>query len=402
MRPGRRSAGRLNDCNASDKLLDMVGQQGNRVKIIHLTSAHPRRDTRIFVKMCCSLAANGHDVTLIVADGLGGELRNGVTIVDAGASSGRLGRMLDAPRRILKRALALDADIYHLHDPELLPIGLKLQRSGKRVIFDSHEDYSAAILDKHYLPRSVRPAVSRATSIYERYVCLRLAGVIAATPFIRDKFLRMGIRCLDVNNFPILSELSLSEPPDRKDSLEVCYVGSIAKTRGVEEIVRALELVRTNVRLSIAGILPDLPWLDRLRREAVWDRVVPLGFLDREGVKAVLGRSIAGLVTLHPTPAYRVALPVKMFEYMSAGLPVIASDFPLWREIVEGNDCGLCVDPLDPSAIAAAIDRLVSDPGEVSRMGINGRRAVLERYNWEVEERKLLDFYSEVMGAQRN
>jgi glycosyltransferase involved in cell wall biosynthesis len=96
-------------------------------------------------------------------------------------------------------------------------------------------------------------------------------------------------------------------------------------------------------------------------------------------------------------PNHIDAQPNKMFEYMSAGLPLIASDFPLWREIVEGNDCGVCVDPADPAAIAEAIDRLVENPDLARRMGENGQRAVHERYNWAIEEKKLLALYDTVL-----
>ena len=163
--------------------------------------------------------------------------------------------------------------------------------------------------------------------------------------------------------------------------------------RGIREIVRAMESVSQECRLQLAGSFGQLSVEQEVTTYAGWSRVEAHGYLDRDGVRRVMGDSLAGLVTLHPVINYLDALPVKMFEYMSAGVAVIASDFPLWREIVVGNDCGLCVDPLDPRAIAEAIDFLVANPVRAREMGANGQRAVAQRYNWQQEERKLLDTY---------
>ena len=107
---------------------------------------------------------------------------------------------------------------------------------------------------------------------------------------------------------------------------------------------------------------------------------------------------IAGMVIFRPVPNHINSQPNKLFEYMSAGIPVIASNFPLWQQIVEGNKCGLCVDPLNTRAIAEAIDYMVEHPEEAEEMGQNGREAVLEKYNWEIEEQKLLSFYQQVLN----
>ena len=135
-----------------------------------------------------------------------------------------------------------------------------------------------------------------------------------------------------------------------------------------------------------------------MEKSTGWACVNALGFLSREQMRQTLSRSVAGIVTFLPVPNHIDAQPNKIFEYMSAGLPVIASHFPLWREIIEGNECGLCVDPLDPAAIAAAMDRLVENPDLARRMGENGRRAVHERYNWGVEEKKLLALYGKLLA----
>lgn len=369
-------------------------------RIVHLTSAHPRNDTRIFSKQCRTLAARGYEVTLVVADNKGDEFRDGVRIADVGRLPGRLNRMFRTTRKVFDKAVELDAEIYHFHDPELIPVGLKLKRLGKKVIFDSHEDVPQQLLDKPYLdPVSLR-VLSGAVALVERYACPRFDGIIGATPFIRDKFLAMNPRTVDINNFPLTGELeSPVEWGNKRD--EVCFVGGIDAIRGAHEIVKACERLKTPTRLNLVGRFSEAALEARVKAYPGWARVNELGFLDRGGVREVLGRSVAGLVTSHPIGNFLYGLPIKMFEYMAAGIPVIASDIPFWREIIEGNGCGICVDPLDPHAIAKAIDYLVMNPEPAKRMGENGKRAVAAKYNWPVQAEKLVSFYSVISSNQR-
>ena len=366
------------------------------MKLVHLTSVHPRHDTRIFDKMCRSMAAGEYQIDLVVADGKANDIVAGIAIHDVGASRGRRERILNAPDRVFAKAVELNAQFYHLHDPELLPIGIKLKKLGKRVIFDSHEDVPRQMLSKPYLNKPTRWAIAQGLRAYEALACRQLDGVIAATPFIRDKFLKINPNTVDINNFPILGELASTTNWAEKQP-EVCYVGGIGQIRGIVEVVEAIGQLRSAARLNLAGCFGDASLEKRLQGLPGWQRVNPLGFVDRAGVRDVLARSMAGLVTLHPVINYIDALPVKMFEYMSAGIPVIASDFPLWREIIAGNDCGLLVDPLNPAAIAAAIDYLITHPKDAERMGRNGRRAVESRYNWEHEGQKLRVFYDTIL-----
>ena len=169
----------------------------------------------------------------------------------------------------------------------------------------------------------------------------------------------------------------------------------------IEELVAAMEEVRSGARLQLCGSFSEPDVEADVKQRPGWSAVDELGYLDRAAVREVLGRCVAGLVTLHPLPNYLDSQPIKMFEYMSAGIPVIASDFPLWREIVVGSQCGVCVDPMNPHEIARAIDLLVNDPERARRMGENGRAAIRDRYNWSAEERKLLRLYGELSMETR-
>lgn len=366
------------------------------LKIAHLTSAHPRYDTRIFVKECCSLARAGYDVTLIVADNAGNESKDGVTFIDVGRSKGRLNRILSTTRHVLKAAYKVDADVYHIHDPELIPSGIRLKMSGKKVIFDAHEDVPLQLLGKPYLNKFVARLLSLTFSLFERIACAKLDAIVCATPHIRDKFSKINPLSVDINNYPKIEEFIEPSSDVKKAGDKICYVGGIAKIRGNYENVKALELVRGDVTLLLAGKFNDSVFETSVKGLAGWARVDDRGWLDRAGIAATLSEASAGLVTLHPVINYLDALPVKMFEYMCAGLPVIASDFPLWKAIIDESQCGLCVDPLEPQDIADAIDHVVSNPEAAAQMGANGRAAVLNKYNWAQEEIKLLALYGQL------
>jgi len=369
----------------------------SKTKIAHLTSAHPRFDTRIFVKQCCSLGQS-YDTFLVVADGKGNEVKNSVNIIDVGKFQGRKDRMLNAPKAVFEKALDLDAEIYHLHDPELIPIGLKLKKYGKKVLFDAHEDLPNQIMSKHYLNSVSKKIIAFLVKAYEKYACAKLDGIIAATPFIRDKFLKINKNTIDINNYPKLEEFC-SIPTDTLKEKQVCYIGGVADVRGIVEMVQAISLSESNVKLILAGNFADRNLEQSVMNMDGWEKVNFLGYVGRDEIKNTLALSVAGLVVLHPTRSYLDSLPVKMFEYMCSGIPVIASDFPLWCSIINEAKCGICVDPLKSAEIAQAIDYFMNHPDEARLMGERGRAAVLKKYNWGIEENKLLKLYESLQGV---
>lgn len=359
--------------------------------ICQITTVHPRYDIRIFQKICMSLVS-GYKVYLIVADGRGDEVLNGVTIYDVGQrSSSRIKRMFYTSRSAYQKALELDCPVYHFHDPEFLFYGLKLARKRRKVIYDVHEDVPKQTLSKEYINPLFRLIIAKTIKMAEHFVSSRLYAVVAVTPSITHRFKKYNLRTVNINNYPILFTRDMVEYKNRDG---ICYVGSISRIRGIKELLTSLEFVDTSLKL--AGDFESEEFKDELVNDKNWKKVIYYGPVSSsEAAKIVIGSKI-GIVTYLPEPNHIDAQPNKMFEYMIAGLPVIASDFPLWREIVMGNECGICVNPQDPIEISKAINYLLNNDSMAESLGKNGARAVSDKFNWNSEKQKLFSLYSSV------
>ncbi|MCF8368469.1 MAG: glycosyltransferase family 4 protein [Bacteroidales bacterium] len=367
------------------------------LKICHITTVHPARDTRIFYKESKSLAAAGFKVTLIAVNGES-FIEDEVEVIGIACNySGRVQRFLKASKAAFRLALEVDADIYHFHDPEFLPWAAKLIRRGKKVIYDVHEDLPRQMLSKYWIPLIIRKPGSKLIEALEKYYSSKMSGIVTATTFIRDRFLRFHKMVIEIQNFPTLKLLEETQSLGEKGN-ELCYIGGITKVRGISELVKSMSIVKSDVRLNLAGKIDPHEYRSELNHTPGWEKVNELGFANRKQVKEILQRSFAGLATLHPIINYVDALPVKMFEYMAAGIPVIVSDIPLWKQIITDNDCGIAVDPLNPEQIAEAIDYLSENPGKTKEKGQNGIKAIREKFNWELEEKKLVGFYKSVVA----
>jgi glycosyltransferase involved in cell wall biosynthesis len=365
-------------------------------RVVHLTSAHPSNDPRIFAKQCRSLAAAGYDVHLVAAgtDSVGDGVR--VWGVAEPVDDRRAVRMTRTVADVARRAVGLDADVYHLHDPELIPVGLVLATAGRSVVYDAHEDLPGSVLLKDWIRPRLRAAVAVFARGAERLAARRFAAVVAATSPIAEQFASIASRIVVVSNFPRLEEFGalVERPADAEPA--VCYVGSISENRGARVMLDAVTDV--DVRLLLAGFFSPPNLRERLARHPGWSRVTALGQLDRAGVAETIARSRAGLSVLAPVPTYLTSQPTKVYEYMAAGVPVIASDFQFWRTIVDDNGAGITVDPTDARAVASAIRWILEHPDEAEAMGRNGRTAVERRYSWEPEARKLLALYDDILG----
>lgn len=366
--------------------------------VCHLTSVHRWQDTRIFIKECTSLAASEY-TTYLVAPNAPNKAKNLVNLQGVKKFKGsRILRVTKTVWDAYKKAISIDADIYHFHDPELILIGLILKSRNKKVIYDVHEDVPRDILSKDWIPTPFRNLTALAFEKLENFAAPKFDAIVTATPFIGKRFLKLNPLTIDINNYPILTELVTPESSSPEKEKSVCYVGGICQIRGILEMVQAIGM--TDTTLLLGGSFSNAGEKAKAESLTGWQNVRSLGQLNRQEVADVLSRSVAGLVLFHPAPNHVDAQPNKMFEYMSAGIPVIASNFPLWREIIEGNNCGICVDPLNPQEISEAIQYLINHPQAAAEMGKNGREAVETKYNWEQEAQKLLSLYQEILPIQ--
>jgi glycosyltransferase involved in cell wall biosynthesis len=204
-----------------------------------------------------------------------------------------------------------------------------------------------------------------------------------------------------VRNYPVLDELATLGNPYAERPNQVAYVGSLAEWRGVKEMVHAMDHVNPEFasKLVIAGAFGSESLRKAVSEYSGWKRVDHRGWCERHEVAEVLSQSRCGLAVLWPTASHNEALPVNMFEYMSAGIPVIASDLPLWRNIIGGEtNCGILVDPMDPQAIASAIDWVFSNPQKAREMGERGRNATETLYNWSKEGERMLALYQDILS----
>lgn len=367
------------------------------MKVCHFTTGHSPFDSRIFQKQCRSLARFGFETHLAVP-GIESQQVAGVYIhSDKPRRAHRWSRLTRSGWDIYKVAKKIDATIYHFHDPSLLPFGLLLVASGKKVIYDVHEDFPRQTYSKEYIPRFMRASIAGIVETFEDLVAPFMTAIVAATPSIAHRFLKKNRQVEVIHNYPIREEFSIG-PSEPRVHRRVCYAGLIAEVRGAKDMIRSVH--EAGCQLALAGPFSDEKLFSRLQKELGWQSVLHLGILNRQGIRDLYCSSCAGLVLFHPEPNHVDSMPNKIFEYMAAGLPVIASNFALWKEIIEQGQCGICVDPTDHREVVHSIRWILNHPEQAQQMGLNGKKLVEQKYNWGAEEQKLIKLYLSLSGRK--
>lgn len=365
-----------------------------RYKIVHLTSLHGAFDPRIFFREAVAAEQAGY-VVVVIAPGAETKKFCGIEIKAFPEFRSRFLRFLFAPWIMLVLALRQRADIYQFHDPELMPMGVMLRFLGKRVVYDVHEDLPRDVYNKKWLPGFLHPFLSWVLELGEKLVVKVVSGVVASTPIIACRFPEAKTVC--VRNFP--SPESYGDAPRALSEgrhAHAVYVGGLSAPRGLNIMLEAGEKIASQrpYSLLLAGqFRPASLKQDVKRRPFVGYQ----GMVPAQEVPNVLARAQVGLVLLQPLQSYIDAMPLKLFEYMAAGLPVVASDFGVMREVIGRHNCGLLVPPDDAEALAAAQLWLFEHVEEAAAMGQRGRQAVLSDYNWASQAQELKYLYRRVL-----
>lgn len=369
-------------------------------KVCHVTSAHPPEDGRIFRRACTSAVNAGYDTYLVQI----GESydKNGVHIVGVGkpAKSGRVYRMTSFAKATFQKALSVDADLYLLHDPELLPYVAKLKKRGKAVVFDSHENYVEQIKNKPYLPKIIASAVSSLFKLYSRSVFKKLDGLTyAGNGETQTVFDSMCSKVVPTDNLPWLNELyEKYDSSIRKEQRSACYIGGLDEVRGITQAIKAC--YHAKCKLYLAGQFHSELYKAQIMAMPEYSCVEYLGVINRNEVLRLLQKVEVGICTLLDIGQYykMLNLPTKVYEYMSLSLPVILNDSPYNKKIVDEIQFGFCVNPIDIESYSKALDLILEDESLRAEMGKKGREAIKNRYSWDSAQLRLIEMYKAILG----
>lgn len=365
-------------------------------RVCHFTSVHPWNDIRIFQKQCISLANNGFEVFLVAPDAPEGthEKVNVVSVKSTG--SGRINRFLKLRKQVFKKALEIDADIYHFHDPELLPYAVKLQKKGKKVIYDSHEDVPMQILSKPWIkPLLLRKLISFFYNRYEKQLVNKLSGAISVIDSITEKF--RNSNKTTIFNYPkIVIESNVNnEKIHLSDKFKIVYHGGLTSIRGTDVIISAMNYLDEDCELVLMGNWESEAYMNYCKSLKGWGSVNYLGYMDYNSVFNVLKNSQLGLVILKNVPNYINSLPIKAFEYISVSIPVIMSDFSFWKQ--EFGTYAQFVNPENPEELAKKITEIKNKYNEEkARVEIESKK-IMHSKTWLSQEKKLVEFYNKII-----
>lgn len=362
------------------------------MKIVHITSSHRRNDTRIFIKECISLV-NVYDVHFIVADGLGDDFINNIKIYDIGKPNNKFYSLFKTTNCIFKKAININADLYHLHDPELLIIVKKFYKKGKRVVFDMHEDVKFQIKTKTYLNKFFKFFVFICFYFFENYYMRYLNGVVFVQEFLKNRYIKYkSFKRVVVQNYEIINDFSKIKKNLINFPIIICYAGAITYSRGITNIFNLAKNLSSDYEIHLAGPIENKELEKKIFFFKGNCKLFYHGNMTRSNLYELYYNCQIGLILFKDIGQYHNSHAIKLFEYMSNGLFVIIPNFGTWNEFNKKNDnFAINVNTGNTFEIAKLINN-ISNKKYLFNINI-GFKKLKEKYSWNSEFSKLIKFY---------
>jgi glycosyltransferase involved in cell wall biosynthesis len=359
-----------------------------------MSSVHKWDDSRIYYKEALSLSKNYSVELHALADF---KCRRGLNLSVYGLPkyNKRYKRILNWVRLFI-RAMKSDAQIFHFHDPELIPLALIIKKiKNVKIIYDVHEDYAQSILNKYWINKNIRSYISEKFNNFEKRSSKKFDLNINVIEHISHKFENLGAKVLIVKNYPLQNNKTREYSLFKEKDAKIVYVGALSEERGICAVIDSLDFIRSrNIQLIVAGKCANEDIKLKIKKKENEDeRLKYLGELTCEKVKALLDSCDIGLVCLQKLAQYENSLPVKMFEYMASKIPIIATQMTYWVKSFSEFNCIHFISEVTSENIAEAIDHLSNNKEKAVCMGENGYNAFVNYLNWETEEKKLLSAY---------
>lgn len=361
------------------------------MKIYFLSTVHVREDVRVYHNEFKTILEKYPSSSFVVADGKGSDLDKG--IIDLGIiSRSRVLRPVLGAAKVFLFFRNKEKSIIHFHDPEILLVAPLLRLLGHKLFYDVHEDLPRQIFSKHWIPKFLMKPVSFCVEAIEKCSSLFINHYFTATPQISSRF--KNDKTTIIRNYPSKSIVDFRALDN--EVKHIAYLGNITHARGIYEMLSLIEELNNKgikLRLKLGGRFAPNELKNEVTQHSGWKYVDFVGWVNRADINDFFQGVLCGLVILKPYPNYLESSPNKLFEYMAMGLPVIASDFPVWKELIDDSDGVFFVPHDDVSSMVSSIISL-QDESLVSSIRNKCKKAILEKYNWENEAEKMLEVYA--------
>lgn len=383
----------------------MTEARGKVLHIAFVTSIHPDFDARVW-KYAVMLARRGHTVHLVCPWQVSeGEVREGVMLHPFPRARTRLARPVSIPWNLARKLWPLirTIDLVHFHDIDILPYMAALALF-KPVVYDVHENYPEEMLVRQWIPRPLRHLLYHSVRWVQAGLSLLIRNVVLVVPQQQKDFPISALRTAIIRNYASLDLLERVSPDFRSRRAAVVFIGTNYEANGTFlflEIATRMLARRPDVQFVMIDRWADEPTRKRalaLIRERDLKNVTIVPNVLPQDVMEHLNRGTIGISPALRLPKCIRALPTKLFEYMAAGLPIVASDLPTTTRLADETGGVLLCRPEEPNTFAAAIERLVDDREYARQLGQKGQDAFKERFCWESQADVVEHFYCDILS----